>query len=192
MKKFFSVRSYPPLSNLKVLSLEALLLALYLVLGLVTIPLSPTLRVSFSFLAMAISCYFFGFWPNVPFAFAADLLGYLIRPDGPYMPLFALVALVNVMIYSWFFYFQEKITLPRIIMAKGVQVVISNLILNPLILKLMYQTPFWALLSTRLVKNLIEFPVDVILLWFFLRMATSSLQSLKWLQSLRRKGREAA
>lgn len=185
--KFFSFSSYPSLKNGRVLTTEAMLLALYLALGFFTLSLSPTLRVTFSFLAMALSCYFFGFWPNVPFAFAADLFGYLLRPDGAYMPLFILVAVANAAIYSFFFYPRKEVKWYTVLLAKAVQVVLCNLLLNPLILQLMYQTPFWSLLLSRVIKNLIQFPLDVVLLFLVLRFAQRMVSSRSWLAKIKEK-----
>lgn len=152
------------LKNVKTLTGLALFCALYVALAFFTIHITPTLFVSFSFLALAASCSLYGLWPNLIFAFAADLLGYLVNPAGTYMPLFALVLMVKAAIYSFFFYGRKKISWTQVIPAQLLVVLLCNLLLNPIILSMMYQTPFWALLLSRLLKNAILLPIECLAL----------------------------
>ena len=140
-------------TDVKTMTTLALLIALYCVLQMVTINLSTTLRISFSFIALALSCALYGFWPNVAFALIADFAGYLVHPDGVYMPLFALILVVKAAIYTWFFYQRKTISIGRLILAQFVAVVVCNVLLNPLALTLMYGMPYWVLVTSRLIKN---------------------------------------
>ena len=169
------------LFNIRVLCGISLFIALYLVLAAFKISLSSTLRISFTFLALGASCCFFGLWPNLISAFICDFLGWLIHPDGPYVPLFAMVLMAEAAIFSFFFYGREKIGLGRVILAKGLATILCNLILNPLILSMMYQLPFWVTFSTRLVKNAVLFPVEVFLLYLVLQMCIRLSKRISWL-----------
>lgn len=150
----------------------SMFVALYTALSFFTIPLTPTLRISFSFLALAASCYFYGLGPNLAGAFVCDLLGFLIHPEGGYVPFFALVLMLDALIYSLFFYGQKKVSLWRVAAARSLVMALSHLILNPLLLMFMYQTPFWSLLLTRLPKNLIMLPIEILLLALVLNICS--------------------
>lgn len=50
--------------------------------------------------------------------------------------------------------------------------VVSHLVLNTLLLTFMYQTPFWTLVLTRLPKNLIMLPIEILLLALTLNVCT--------------------
>lgn len=167
---YLSFRKGESLLNVRVMTGLALFCALYVVLRSVTINLSPTLRISFSFLAMAASCYFYGLVPNLIMAFAADFLGFLVHPDGTYMPLFALGVMTSAVIYSLFFYRQKKIGVLRVILAKLVSTLLVNILINPLVLTMLYATPFWAQMGPRLIKNLACFPIEVILLYLTMQI----------------------
>lgn len=156
-------------TNVKTMTTLALLIALYCVLQMVTIDLSTTLRVSFSFVALALSCALYGFWPNVVFAFIADFIGYLVHPDGVYMPLFALILVVKAWIYTCFFYNQKKVSIPRLLLGQLCAVVVCNVLLNPLLLNLMYGMPYWVLVTSRLVKNALCYPIECLALYLALK-----------------------
>lgn len=148
----------------------SLFCAMYTALSFVSINLSAVLRISFSFLALAASCFFYGLWPNVLMAFACDFLGWAVHPDGAYMPLFALVIIAKAVIYSLFFYRMEKISLWRVLAAQLCTTVLCSLLLNPLILSMMYGTPFSVLFTARLAKNALLYPVECFLLYLTLRV----------------------
>lgn len=159
-----------PVSSLKVLCTVALFVAMYTALSAVTIPLSPTLRISFAFLALAASSYFFGVWPNVIAAFACDFLGFLMNPQGGYVPFFALILMVKATIYAMSFYRRDKISVLRVIMTQLVVSVLCNILLNPLLLSVMYDMPYWSLAIGRVAKNAILLPVECFLLYLVLQL----------------------
>ncbi len=149
--------------NLQTMTGMAMLCALYVVLQMVTINISPMLQITFSFVPLALSCYLYGFWPNVIFCFAADFLGFIVHPDGAYMPLFAFILVVKAWIYTMVL-FRKQIHWVRVAIAQFSVDLIGNIFLTPLLLSMMYSVPYWAAVSTRLVKNAILFPIETVLL----------------------------
>lgn len=166
--QFFSGYS-ANLSKVSTLTGVALFCALYITLSLFTFHLTPTLYVGFNFLALALSCRTYGLIPNLIGAFACDFLSFSLNPQGPYMPLFSLTLMLNAIIFSFFFYKKEKISFLNIVLAKSLCTLFSNILLNSLILTMMYQTPFFTLMATRIPKNLIMLPIECILLFFTFR-----------------------
>lgn len=156
------------LKNTRVIVGVALFCGLQIILNNFNIYLGPTLRITFSFLAVAASCYFYGPYPNMLAAVVMDFIGYAMHPEGAYFPGYALNAMIMAFIFSSFFY-EQKIRLWKIIAARALIVIINYLILNSLWLSLMYGDSFIVLLGARVVKNLIMFPIDVILLYFVLK-----------------------
>ncbi len=149
--------------DLQTLTGLSLLCALYVVLQMVTINLSPMLQITFSFVTLALSCYLYGFWPNVIFCLAVDFLGFIVHPDGVYMPLFALVLMVKAWIYTMLLY-RKKISWTRVALAQFLVDLTGNILLTPLLLSMMYSVPYLAAVSARLVKNAILFPIETVLL----------------------------
>lgn len=82
----------------------AMLTALNVVVGTLFIPITPTLRIGFSSIPAAVCGMYYG---PICTGFAgviADTLKYIIRPDGPYFPGFAVNEFLTGMIYGCFFY----------------------------------------------------------------------------------------
>lgn len=176
LHRFFAGK---PVTKTRDIAVLSLLIAMYVLLNSLTINLSATLRISFAFAPMAVSCWLFGFWPNVLFAFAADFLGFLVHPDGVYMPFFALILLLKVVIYTYFFYGKDKISVLSIVLALFFADLLGNVLLNPLLLMVLYKMPYWVLLTSRLLKNLICWPIESLVLWILFRFCTSHLRLFK-------------
>lgn len=160
------------LKNTKVIVGVSLFCALDVVLSMFNVYITSELRITFGFLAVAASCYFYGPYPNMIAALIIDFLGYALHPDGPYFPGFALNAMLQALIYSLFFYRMKKVSLAKIIAARGLVVVLCNLILNPIWLSILYGNAFWVLVSARLVKNIVLFPVECGMLYGMLKMCS--------------------
>lgn len=146
----------------------AMLTALDIVLRAFRIDFSNILSIGFSSLAVAASALFYGPLLTGLAGIIADTLGYMIHPNGPYFPGFAINAFLTGVIYGCFFY-QKKITVTRVILARLCISVIINLILTPLWLNMMYGNAIFAL--PRIIKNIVMFPLDAWLLYIVLKGA---------------------
>ena len=170
--------SFRALKKTRVLVFCALMLALEVVLGNVTsIQLGPTLRISFQYLASAATGLLLGPVPALLTAALADLVGFMIRPMGSYFFGFTLSAAVSGLIYGLFFYCRE-VKLWRVLLAKLLVTVLVYAILNTLWLQMLYGDSFMVLLPTRLLKNLIQFPVDAILLYPLMKILSREKKRL--------------
>ena len=153
------------MKRVRSLVMAAMLLAVQVVLGLVAaIPVGPSIRISFGYLALSSAGALLG--PAVaPINGAlADVLVFLIRPTGPYFPGFTVTGLVSGLIYGLMLY-RREITLPRLLVTKLLIDVICNLALNTVWIHMLYGKAFLALLPGRALKNLLQYPVDVLLLY---------------------------
>ncbi len=151
------------------LVLLSLFIALDVVLVFVRIEIAPTLWITFSYLPIAFVAMRYGFAKAATAAVIGDLLKYLIKPSGPFHIGFTVIAAIAALIYALFFY-KEKITILRAVLARVCISVFVNIILNSLLLAQLYGKGFWVYaLSTRVVKNLLLLPVEIALLYFFLR-----------------------
>lgn len=147
---------------------SAMLTAVNVAVGTMFIPITPTLRIGFSSVFAGVSAMYYGPLLTGFAGLIADSLKYMIRPDGPYFPGFALNEFLIGMIYGCFFY-KKEITLPRVILARLCVTIFINLILTSLWLNILYQSPLFTMI--RLVKNVIMFPVDVAILYYALKAA---------------------
>lgn len=153
------------------LILCAMLIALQTALGiLVSIPLGPSIRVTFGYIVVAISAVLLGPAPAAIGAMASDLLAFLLHPTGPFFPGFTLSAGLGGLTYGLMLY-RRECTLWRVLAAKLIIDLLVNVVLNTLWLKILYGNAFFALLPSRLLKNVIQYPVDVLLLYPIVRWA---------------------
>lgn len=165
---FFNLKS-AKLTSTRTITGVALFVALYVALRFFNIQLSATLQVSFTFLATVLCARIYGFWPTMVYALAADFVGFMMAPDGLYNPLFALVLMVKGAIYVACFYQVENISIPRFIMAQLLADLIGNVLLNPLLLTMMFNMPYWALVSSRVIKNIVCLPIECVVIYFAFR-----------------------
>lgn len=155
------------LKNVSSLCGSAMLLALKNVINMFRIKISNILEIGFSHLVVAVSAMYYGPVLAGICGIIADTLEYIMHPSGPYFPGFALNEFVIGFLYGSFFY-KKKITLARVIVARLCVAVITELILTPIWLHILYGNAYMALVSARIVAQLIKFPIDCALLYFLL------------------------
>lgn len=145
----------------------AMLAAMNLVLNQFTIMVSQMLEIGFAFLATACAAYLYGPWLAGLAGIVTDTVGYLLRPNGPYFPFFAINEFLLGFIYGCWLY-KKPVTLLRTFLACLTVVLVINLCLSPIWLNMMYGNV--AVISgLRLIKNIIKLPVDTLLLYTILK-----------------------
>ena len=154
--------------SVRTLTLLGLLIALHVVLSRVTaITITPTLRISFGFLPLALTGWLLGPLWGAAVAAAGDVLGLMLSGSGGWLPWLTVIAALRGAIYGWFLY-QRKANLLRILIGLFVESLICNVILNSLALYWMgyvaHGTAFWPWLGTRALKNLAQWPVNTVML----------------------------
>ena len=93
-----------------------------------------------------------------------DLLKYIIKPSGQFFPGFTFDAILAGVLYGCMFY-QKPFTLRRVLAAKFIVVLICNVFFNTLWISMLYGKAFMVLLPARVLKNLIMWPIDSVLLF---------------------------
>ena len=160
----------------KVTSLSgcAMLTAVKAVIAQFTISVSNILEIGFSGIVVGATAMYYGPVLSGIAGVIADTIEYLLRPSGPYFPGFAINEFVIAFIYGIFFY-QQKITLKKVILAELCVLLIVNMVLTPLWLHILYGKGFIALFFARITTQLIKFPINCALLYLLL----TSLQKIR-------------
>lgn len=185
-------KSAAELKSLVCIVVTALLIALELVIKGFTIKVTPDLKISFAFLAKASIGMLYG--PTVGFLAGgvSDVVSFLLKPQGQaFSPLFTLQECLAGMLYGLFFYkmrmsrihfgdkalFKQEIKgngrqILRIVLGKLSVTVGINLFYTPLALivtnsmeagEFVYGSTL-AGYPKRLIKNVIQYPVDCVML----------------------------
>ena len=173
------------LKNTRMLALAAMVIALRAVCKMLEIPLAPGLNINVAGLFNAVGAMVYGPVVGVVGAVVSDPLGYLLHPDGPYFLPFMLVDMSSSFLFGLFFW-KRNLTVGRTMAAKFTVNIVSNVVLTSLIMK--WYVAFFGLDMvynlvnlTRIVKNLIMFPIEAILVAFVLGAAAPALYSLRLL-----------
>ena len=125
--------------------------------------LTESVKISLAHLALAPTAMLFGPVAAGIQGALSDFLGYLLRPSGPYFPGFTLTALLLGVIYGMLLY-RTKRSLWQIILARVIVALFVNIGLNTVFLAMLYGPAQWAALPLRVVKNLLQLPIDCVLL----------------------------
>lgn len=156
------------LKNLRMLTLAAIVVALRIVLGGVRIPLGDNLNIFFGYLINSLGSAIYGPVVALLSGFATDILGYFVRPDGAFFPGYVLSTMLGSFFYALFFY-RARITLPRIIGAKLTVNLLVNVGLGAMWSAIQFSKGYYYYLAKSLTKNIGMLPIEVLLLWLFLR-----------------------
>ena len=183
MRRIFS-ESAKELKNTKSLVVMAMLLALAVVLGFVSVQVTDSLRISFTFLPNALAGRLFGPTVGMLIGGLADILKYIVKPTGPFFPGFTISGILGGLIYGLVLY-KKPLRLGRVILANVLVTVFVNIFLNTYWLTVLYGSSYLVIWPARIVTNLITLPLNIVLYYLvagvlekagLLRMAGNSAE----------------
>ncbi len=157
------------LNRVPTISVTGMLIAISVVLSFFNLVISNVLQISFSFLPLAAGGMLYGPVVGGIMGALSDVLGYFVRPNGPFFPGFTLNALISGALYGCFLY-KKPVTLKRVILVSVLITIIVNMLLNPLWLSMMYGNAFIVLFTGRIIKNLVMLPINTSLLYSILKL----------------------
>jgi len=140
------------MKSVSTISVAGMLVAISVVLSFVKIVFSPVLEISFSFLPLAAGGLLYGPVVGGVMGMLSDVLGYFVRPNGPFFPGFTLNALISGALYGFFLY-KKPVSLKRVIIVSALITVLINLLLNSVWFSMMYGDAFIVLLTGGIVKK---------------------------------------
>ena len=154
--------------NLRMLTLAAIVVALRIALGGLRIPLGDNLNIFFGYLINGLGSAIYGPVMALLSGFASDIRGYFIHPNGPFFPGYVLSTMMGSFLYALFFY-RARITLLRVALAKLSVNLLVNVGLGAMWSAIQFSKGYYYYLAKSLVKNIGMLPVEVLLLWLFLK-----------------------
>lgn len=168
----------------RVLVTVAMLIAVDIILTrLLKIEITPTLRLTFGFIAIALIGIQFG--PLIAGAAAAvsDVLGFLLlnTSAAPFFPGFTASALVMGVIYGVFLY-KKRCNVLRIVLSAVLVIVLVELGMNTLWLSILYGKGFFVLVVPRLIKAAIMLPIQtglIFVVWKTLSKAVPGFSTIE-------------
>lgn len=171
MKELY-LSSMRELASPKNLALCGVMGALSMVLGIIaSIQIGPYIKIGFSGLPNRIVECLFGPVIGCIFGGTMDILKFIAKPDGPFFFGFTFDAMLAGVLYGSILY-KKPVTIPRVFVAELAAKVIVNCGFNTLWISVLYGKGFLAILPMRLLKNAIMLPIDTIITFAMLTLAT--------------------
>ncbi len=196
MKSFFLLfsDSAKSLKSVRTLVTAGMLLAMAVAIRSLGIQVTPDLRIVFTCLPICLIGLLYGPVVCGMSTFALDIIGFLIdnKSARGYSPELAMVVILSGIIYGIILYkrtIKPQISdIIRIALARFCVIFICNICLNSYFLYTLYVNPdftlfgstepmreaFFLWLSPRIIKNLAQFPIDLILLALVLPAAQAA------------------
>ncbi len=151
------------IKSVKVLSIAAILIALQVAISSFYIPVNiglGTQRVFFHFIIIALGGVIYGPVCGAYVGFVADILGFLVHPQGAFFPGYTITSIVSGFTYGLFLY-KNKISILRLLACKATVSLVSNVFLNALWDSVFAPSSYWVLMAARVPKNLVMLPLEV-------------------------------
>lgn len=141
-----------------------MILAVSMVVNVLAIQITPTLRLTFNFLVYAVCGALFGPVPSLITFMVSDVLSYMINSHGGmYFFGFTLNAGLAGLIYG-IILFRKNFSIWRCIIVKSICSLFLNVGLSTIWLHMLYGNAIAALFWVRLIKNLMLLPIEILLL----------------------------
>jgi len=161
------------LKSVRSLTAAGVLVAAYIVLkAYATVKISASLRISFAFIALAAIGMLFGPVVSVIAAVPCDIIGAVMQGNAIW-PELTLIIMFEGLVYGTLLYCFDAKKPIKLIIAQGVVVLVSHLVLNTAVLYRYgiiggSRDAIFTLIAARVVKNLIELPIHTVLLYIML------------------------
>lgn len=154
----------------KSVAFMGIMVALQIVLARVTnISLGPNLRINLGFLPVAAAGMLLGPFCAMLVAIAGDLLGNTLFSSGATFLGFTLTAALGGINYGLWLY-QRKVTPLRAVLTILPITIVCNILLNTFWLWVMKGDAVIADIPARILKNLLQFPVNAAILYAFAKL----------------------
>ena len=168
------------LHQTKYLALMAAMIALKTVLSMYYLPVSENLRVSISFLIVALEASIVGPAAGMVSGAVTDLVSFLLFPDGAFFFGYTITAMLGELIYAFFLY-RKKVTWQRLLLSKLLNNYLVNVLLGSLWSSLLYSRGYYWYLAKSAMKNTILLPFEVLALAAMFRLLNPVLEKRGWI-----------
>lgn len=168
----------------RMLIVASLIVALRVAVKWARIPLAAGLTITFDCYVNALGSMVYGPIMGLLVGAVSDTIGCIVAPIGPYFLPFVLVEMSSSFLFGLFFW-RKTITVPRALFAKFTVNMVCNIILTSIFQKWSYYVFYglekaeaYALVNgVRIVKNLVLFPLEAVLIVVLLNYMLPVLQS---------------
>lgn len=173
------VSSSREFTKLKSLTVSAMMVALYVVVSMLNIPITNLIQIRFTFIPLALSGMMFGPVVAMFVGGLGDILGYLIHPTGGALNLgITLCAILTGHVYGLVFYRRMNGIIANIVKVVTAALMVEGIIsmfLKTYILHTMYGGTYFANLVSRIPVVTIMLCIQIVVLFFLNNLYKSIL-----------------
>ena len=148
--------------RLRMVLVSAMLIAMEIVLNRFASIRTWNLKIGFSFIPIVVAAILYGPLGGAAVAGIGDLIGAILFPNGPFFPGFTGTALLTGLVFGLFL--KKKQTPVPVITAVAFNQLILSLLLNTLWISILYGSPFFPTLVSRLPQCAILIPVQIVVI----------------------------
>ena len=160
MKEYF-ISSYRKMHSVKYLALMAVFVALKTATSGLFIPVAENLRISLSFLFMSVAGAILGPVAGMITGAIGDIVGYMMFPTGAFFIGYTISAMAGPLVYALFLY-RQKITIPKLILAKAVNNYVVNVLMGSCWSAMLYSKGYLFYFTNSLIMNTLLLPLEII------------------------------
>ncbi len=156
------------LKKVTTITMAAMLTAINVVLSLLVFYIGSLIKVSFAFITTSAAAFLYGPFTAGIVGGISDILGFVIKPVGPYFPGWTFNAVLTGIIHGLFFY-NKPVSLKRVILSNLVVVVFVNLLLGTFWLQVMGYTTFFIALPARILESALMLPFEILVMFALMK-----------------------
>lgn len=154
----------------KQLVVASIMIALCGIAGLTSIYIyNQSVKLSFMFLPISVIGSSLPPFISIPAGILGDFINWYCKPVGAYFPGYGLSSAITVIIYGAFLY-KKEVKIWRVAAARGVVLIFIDLLLNMYWGTLVTGQAINIIFIPRIVKSIIEYPIDVYLIYLFTKL----------------------
>ena len=185
LKKDYWSAALKNCADIKMIAVAAIFTALSIGVKAFDIPIIPNvLIISFACYFHALGALIYGPFLALFSGAVSDTLGAILFPQGAYFFPYIFPEMLSCFIYALFFWKKENISVSRVLTARFTVNILCNIILNSVIMKWQYilyggEKYVPLLTMTRVVKNLVIFPLEGAVMAMIITAAVPAMKSLR-------------
>lgn len=179
-------QAFSEVKDPRMLVFAALIIALRVALKAVKIPIAPSVEINTAFIVNAFGAMVYGPVVAMMGAAISDTLGVILVPSGPYFFPFIFTEMAGSLIFALFLY-RTEVSILRLVLSRFCICFFVNIVMTEPIMIRYYQlfmtTQYAPFQAVRIVKNMMLFPVEAVILAVVFRGLIPPFQKMGYLYS---------
>lgn len=168
-----------PKLTTRLICIAAMLIAIEIILDKTMVGSDQLVKIGFGFIGVALIGRLLGpWWGGIAMALSDIIANTILATSANFFIGFTIGAFISGMLAGMFLY-NQPLSLVRQFIYQGIQILVTNIILNTLWLVMLYHVSLAAILPIRLIKNVILFPIEAVVGFYVLVAVVRALHQIK-------------